>query len=224
MSAKDALVLAISRNAFYRRLHVLLLAAVSLNVAAIFVLTFLLSYLLMNPTRPLYFATDEVSRLINIVPVNLPNMSTQDVTAWTVKAVQDAYSYDYINYHEQLQNAEKYFTRAGWSTYMKALMLSGNMRALTNRKQVVLAQVIETPKVLKEAMLNGSLAWLIEMPLLVIYTMPPYDGSNQFSNALVVRVIVQRQQILEGDNGLGIAQLIAAMPAAATTNTNQMQQ
>lgn len=223
MTVKDALVLAISRNAFYKRLHMLVLAAFSLNVMVIFVLISLLSYLLMNPVRPLYFATDEVSRLIQIVPVNMPNMSTEDVTAWTVKAVQDAYSYDYINYHQQLQNAEKYFTATGWTTYMKALMLSGNMRALTNRKQIALAQVIETPKVLKEAMLNGALTWLIEMPLLVIYTMPPYDGSNQFSNALVVRVIVQRQKILEGDNGLGIVQLIATMPAA-TTNTNQMQQ
>jgi intracellular multiplication protein IcmL len=162
-----------------------------------------------------------VGRLIQIVPVNIANMSREDVTKWTVNAVESAFSYDYINYHAQLQNVQKYFTSYGWKKYMTALSDSNNLLALTNRKQIVIAHVVEEPKLKTEAMLSGALAWQYEMPLLVIYSMPPYDGSNQFSNALMVNVIVQRQQILEGDNGLGIVQLISRMPNA---NTNQMQQ
>src|SRR5207249_4213020 len=111
----------------------------------------------------------------------IPNMSTENVTAWTVNAVQCAYSYDYINYREQLQAAEKYFTNYGWSKYMDALANSNNLRALTNRKEVILAQAISTPKLLGQGMLAGAFAWKFEMPLLVIYSLPPYDGSNQFS-------------------------------------------
>jgi intracellular multiplication protein IcmL len=214
MSSNDALVLVLSRNAFYKRLHILALGALGLNIVIIIMLSCALAYLLKNPAKPLYFAADEVGRMIQIVPVNIPNMTTEAVTAWTVNAVQSAYSYDYINYRAQLQSSEKYFTNYGWNAYMKALGLSGNLRGLTSRQQVVLAQVIAPPKLLRQALLGGALAWQFEMPLLVIYTMPPYDGSNQFSNAWIVTATVQRQPILQGDNGLGIVQLISRVPTA----------
>lgn len=220
MSTKDALVLVLSRNAFYKRLHLLALCAFFLNIGIIIMLILTLGYLLKNPVKPLYFAADEVGRLIQIVPVNVPNMSQQKITEWAVNAVQNAFSYDYINYRQQLQSVENSFTRYGWRNYMAALSKSNNLRALTDRKQVLLAQVIGAPELKTQGILQGSYAWKFEMPLLVIYTMPPYDGSNQFSNALIVDIIVQRQNILEGENGLGIVQLISRI--ATTSNTNQM--
>ena len=218
MAANDALVLVLSRNAFYKRLHILVLSALMLNIVVILMLMGTLLYLIKNPTKPLYFAADEIGRLIQITPVNLPNMSQEKVTEWTTNAVQEAFSFDYINYRDQLQRVENYFTSYGWTNFMKALADSGNMRALLERRQVVLAQVIEKPALQGQGYLQGALAWKYKMPLLVIYTMPPYDGSNQFSNSLVVEVTVQRQKILQGDNGLGIIQLVSKMP-----NANQVQ-
>jgi len=218
MRSNDALVMVLSRNAFYKRLHILALGTLFLNIIVILMLVGILGYLLKNPAKPLYFSADSVSRLIQIVPVNVPNMSNEDVVAWTVNAVQSAYSYDYINYRAELQRAQKYFTNYGWSKYMSALGLSGNLRALTNRKQVVIAQIVAPPKLLGQGILAGALAWRFELPLLVFYTMPPYDGTNQFSNALVVTATVQRQPILQGDKGLGIVQLIFNMPTVDTNN------
>ena len=105
----------------------------------------------------------------------------------------------------------------------ECLTLSGNLRALTVRKQVVLAQVVDKPTLVGQGMLAGAYAWKFQLPLLVIYTMPPYDGSNQFSNALLITVTVQRQKILEGDNGLGIVQLITKMPDAGQTQPMNVQ-
>ncbi|VVC76686.1 hypothetical protein AQUSIP_20100 [Aquicella siphonis] len=220
MNSKDALVLIFSRNSFYKRLHFLALGALALSIVVICILVATLVYLLKNPAKPLYFAADDVGRLIQIVPVNTPNMSTEDVTAWAQEAVEAAFSYDYINYRSQLQSAQKYFTDYGWSKYMSALSLSGNLRALTVRKQIVLAQVIEPPKILGAGLLSGAYAWKFQMPLLVTYTMPPYDSASQFSNALIVSVIVQRQQVLKGYKGLGVVQLL---PQLATSGTGQDQ-
>lgn len=220
MDSKDALVLVFSRNSFYKRLHFLALGALALSVIVICFLALTLTYLLKNPAKPLYFPADEVGRLIQIVPVNTPNMSTEDVTAWAQDAVEAAFSYDYINFRSQLQNAQKYFTDYGWTKYMSALTLSGNIRALTARKQIVLAQVIEQPKILAAGILGGAYAWKFQMPLLVTYTMPPYDSSSQFSNALIVTIIVQRQPILKGYKGLGVVQLLSQL---ATSGTEQDQ-
>jgi len=200
------------------------LGAFALSLMMIALLVWILIYLLQNPNHPLYFATDDVSRLIHVVPVDTPNMSIEDVTAWSVEAVQAAYSYDYINYRDQLQKAQKYFTDYGWRRYMGALSLSGNIRGLIANKQIVIGQVIDKPKILAQGMLGGAYAWKFEMPLLVTYSTPPYDGSAdaQFSNALNITVIVQRQQVLEGYKGLGVLQLISSMATQSTAPSTQM--
>lgn len=222
MEPKDALVLIFSRNVFYKRLHYLVLAALSLSILVVFMLTWILVYLLKNPARPLYFPADEVGRLIQIVPVSVPNMSTENVTAWAVEAVEAAFSYDYINYHQQFQSVEKYFTSYGWAKYMNALTLSNNLRALTERKQVVIAQVISPPKILGQGTLSGAYAWKFQMPLLVTYSTPPYDGTSQYSNALIVTAIVQRQPVLQGYKGLGIVQIISTFASGDNTQVQQM--
>jgi len=210
--------LTFSRNVFYRRLHFLALGVLALNVIVIAALIWTLVYLLKNPVKPLYFATDDVSRLIKIIPVTEPNMSLDEVIVWTKHAVEAAYSYDFKNYPEQLQSAQKYFTKYGWLEYMKALSLSGNLRALSIRKQVIQAQVLDLPnnpiKKITEGNLNSDqhqYAWKFEMPVLITYSMPPYDGSNQFQNAAIVTILVRRLPILEGYMGLGIEQMIYAI-------------
>ena len=98
MDSNDALVLVFSRNAFYRRLHFLALAAFGMMIVAIVILIGVLVYISKNQSPPLYFATDNVGRLVQIAPVQRPIMTTDDVVIWAMEAVQAAYSFDYINY------------------------------------------------------------------------------------------------------------------------------
>jgi intracellular multiplication protein IcmL len=216
MIENDALVLVFSRNSFYKRLHFLALAAFALTVVVIISLLWVVVYLVKNPTHPLYFATDNVGRLIQVIPVNTPNMTIDKITAWAIEGVQVANSYDYVNYHAQLQSAQKYFTNYGWNNYMAALTASSNLPAIIQRKWVVIAQVVEQPKILAAGILGGAYAWKFQMSLLVSYWRPPYDEKSKFSNPLDVTVIVQRQPALQGYEGLGIVQLyenIATVPA-----------
>ena len=195
------------------------LAAVGLSIIVIGVLSWVLSFLLRNPIHPLYFATDSIGRIIPIIPVSEPNMSNDQVAAWTVDAVQKAYSYDYVNYRLQLQQAERYFTQYGWNQYITAITAAGNVPAIQERKMVVIAQVIDQPKLVAEGILSGRYAWKFSMSMLATYWLPPYDDKSKFSNPLNVDVIVQRQPILQSDNGLGIVQLIATF----VTNSNSDQ-
>src|SRR3990167_4707694 len=154
----NALVMVFERNSFYRRQYLLALAAVGLSIIVIGVLSWVLSFLLRNPIHPLYFATDSIGRIIPIIPVSEPNMSNDQVAAWTVDAVQKAYSYDYVNYRLQLQQAERYFTQYGWNQYITAITATGNVLAIQERKMVVIAQVIDQPKLVAEGILSGRYA------------------------------------------------------------------
>lgn len=224
MNDTDAMVLVYQRNAFYRRLYYLAFAAYILSIAVIAILLAVLTYLYRHPTKPLFFATDNLGRLIHVVPVNMPNMTYDKVIEWTTNAVQAASSYDYLNYREQLQNSEKYFRLDGWNSYMRSIIASNNLVALHERSLIVLAKVI--PPVVKknEGYMQGAYAWRFCMNLLVTYMEPPYDAQHQFQNALVANVAVQRQPALQGDNGLAIVQLIEAFPTADNACQPQLQQ
>lgn len=205
----DALIMVHVRNDFYRRKYYFVLGIYLLSIVMNLGLLAIIIFLFTHPTHPIYFATDKVGRLIKDVPVTEPNMSTQEATAWAIEAVQAAYSYNYVNYRAQLQNAQKYFTEYGWRNYMDGLQASDNLLALTQRKYVIMAKVVNPPKVMAEGILSGAYAWKFQMPLLVTYLPPPYDGKGQFSNALMLTVVVQRQSLLQSYKGLGVLQMIA---------------
>ena len=217
MTMQNALEKVFERNAFYQRMHYLTLGVVGLCFALIILLICILAYVARNPPKPLYFATDQIGRLIQTIPVSQPNMKTADVMQWAMNAVTSAYSYDYVNYRAELQNAQKYFTNYGWSSYMRALNSSNNLLALKQRKMVIVAKVVGQPKILAQGILSGAYAWKFQMPVLITYQLPPYDAASQFSNPLLVTVIVQRQEVLQGYQGLGVLQMIGNMNLQASS-------
>lgn len=219
MDANDALAIVFSRNTFYRQLHFLALGVVGLLLLVILILSLISIHLYRNPPNALFFATDNIGRLIPIIPNNVPNMTLDDVSAWTVQAVETANSFDFVNYRAQLQGSQRYFTSYGWTTFMRALIASNNLVAVTTRKLVAVAKVVDKPKLVTQGVLQGKYAWKFQMPLLVTYMFPPYDGNSQYSNALTVNVIVQRQPILQSDKGLGILQLIETVATSAAPQT-----
>ena len=219
MSMTTGLQMVFERNAFYRRQYLWALLAFGLCMLGNMVLVCVLAYVIRHPTEPLYFAADEVGRLIHVVPVDQPNMSDDDVEAWAIRVAQATYSYNYVNFRSQLQSVERFYTNYGWTNYMKALQASNNLVALTNRRIIQTATVVDKPKVLARGILGGAFAWRFSMPMLVTYWMPPYDDQSKFSNALEVTMIVQRQPILQSDHGLGVLQMIGSMapPPAASS-------
>lgn len=211
MAGKNAIATIFERNRFYRRQFHMAFFTFFMSLIVIGILSGVLYYIWNNPTFPVYFATDNVGRLIKIVPVSQPNMSDADAEQWAIEAATKAYSYDHVNYREQLQNAQKYFTTYGWTQYMDALTASNNLVALKRRRMVIVANVVGKPKLVTKGRLAGAFAWKFEMPMLVTYLTPPYDTKSRFSNALTVDIIIQRQPILQSYKGLGVLQIISKM-------------
>ena len=93
---------------------------------------------------------------------------------------------------------------------MKALQSSDNLLALNKYQYVVTATVAAPPKLLRAGLVGGSLAWKFEVPVLVTYAIPPYNGQG-FKNPLLVTLLVQRQPLLQSYKGLGVIQMIAVL-------------
>lgn len=218
MKKQDALVAVVARNSFYKQMHYLALAAFGLALLVIIALTIVLIFLIKNPTPPIYFATNHVGRLINIIPLDQPNMTEDDVASWAAAAVEAAYSYDYVNFRSQLQKAEKFFTTPGWTEYMKALKASNNLTAVQERKMAVLAKVVAKPVLTNHAVLSGRYAWQFKIPVLVTYQFPPFDQQAKYANSLEVTMTIRRENVLDSYGGLGIVQIVSrfatTMPAS----------
>lgn len=212
---QDALVQIHLRNEFYKRKYFLALAVWLLSLVVIIFLFGMLNYLVKHPNaQPLYFLADDVGRLIKDVPVNIPNMSDDDVLNWTKEAVEAANSYDFMNFPGELQNAQKYFTDFGWRKFMDGLRTSNNLIGVKDRKMVLIAKVVDKPKIIDRGILAGAYGYKIEMPVLVTNLVPPYDDKSSFKNALIVSVIVQRQKLLQSYKGLGILQMIGRLASS----------
>lgn len=217
----DAMVMVQARNQFYQKKTYLLLGILCLTLAVAAALAGILLYLMKHPTQPVYFVADESGRLVQEIPLSQPDRPLEEVAAWVVEAVENAYTYNYINFRAQLQSAEKYFSPYGWQQYMKGLTASNNLLALEQRKMLFIAKVTAPPKLLIQGRVGGSYAYKFEMPVLVAYLSPPYDnvlGKSRFDNALIVRVIVQRQKRLLSYKGLAILQLLASVPPQGVQN------
>lgn len=204
----DALVLVHLRNQFYKRKFYFALSTFVLSLIIIGFLLGVIYYLEKHPARPFYFVTDQVSRLLKDIPRTQANFSTEEVAKWATEAVETAYSYDFVNFRRQLQDAQKYFSDYGWQEYMRGLTKSNNLLALTERKMLFIAKVVAQPKLTASGILGGAYGWKFEMPLLVTYYTPPYDDKHSFSNPLLVTVVVQRQSILTSYRGLSVVQMI----------------
>jgi hypothetical protein len=216
METNDALEMVFTRNTFYRRQYFWVLGMFALTLIVNAALIWIVTILITSPTKPVFFAMDNIGELINVVPITQPNVTEAELFAWATDAVQSIYTLDYINYRAEMQQSQKYFTTYGWTQYTRALKSSNNLVGITERKQIQLANVVGQPKVLAEGLLGTAYAWKLEMPLLVTYLLPPtYADKNKYTNPLIVTVVIQRQSILQSYKGLGIVQIVSNFAATA---------
>lgn len=215
LTKDDPQVWVFLRNHFYKKKYHSVLGVYFLSFIAVFILAGMLIYLYGHPTEPIFFATDEIGRLMKEIPVSKPNMSNDDVAAWVVDAVESSFSFDFMNYRAQLQDAQKYFTDYGWRTFLSGLTSSNNLTAVTQRKMVIIAKVVQKPKLEVEGLLSGAYAWKFTVPVLVTYLQPPFDNKSSFQNPLAVSVTVQRRKFLESYKGLGVLQMIGTLVLSA---------
>ena len=159
---------------------------------------------------PLFASTSATSlheQSTKELPLDQPNLKTEDLIRWATEAVEATLTYSFDDYQSRMQNAEKYYTAKGWSIWVEALDASGNIKSALLRKLKIIAKVVGTEndtKVTPQGTLDGAYVWKVELPVLVTYQEPPYDKSSSVPNALMVTVIIQRQPLQQGYKGLAI--------------------
>lgn len=202
--AEDALEAITLRNTFYRDGYRKIMLSLLIAVTMVAILALTLAYLVTHPPEPRYFATTVQGRIVPLVPLNQPNTSTSALLQWANTASIAAYTYNFVNYRQELQAASEFFTPDGWRSFLDALKSSRNLEAVIDKKLIVSAVATGAPIVAWEGVLNGQYSWRVQMPMLITYQSPS-NFSQQFVN---VNMLITRISTLNSARGIGIAQFV----------------
>lgn len=202
--AKESLAPISLQNNFYRDSYTKVLFILLISVCFNFGLASVISFMVMHPPKPKYFATSINGRVTPLVPLDEPNQSDSAVLQWVNQAAIAAYTYNFLNYRTQLQAASGYFTTDGWRQFLLALDSSNALNTVRQQKLIVSSVATKAPVILQKGVVSGSYSWRVQLPILVSYQ----SASQSRQQSKVVTLLVTRISTLESPRGIGISQYI----------------
>lgn len=203
VSGLDAVVV---RNEFYRDGYRSLLKVAILQAVVILGLIVCIFYIVQSrEPENQYFATTEDGRLIPMVPLSQPNLSSPALMSWVAQATTEVMSFGFNNYRRRLQESSRNFTKRGWESFTQALERSRLIEVVDVKQQIITAAPRGAPFLRSEGLVAGRYQWVVEIPLILTYQ----AGAQTQSSNLAVTVVVVRVPRLESPNGVGIEQWIS---------------
>lgn len=202
--AEDALTVVALRKQFYKDSQRKVIFALLMAIIVNLVLGSMLVYIITHPPAPKYFATSINGRITPLFPLDQPNQSDSAVLQWANQAAIAAFTYNFVNYRDELQSSSGFFTPEGWDQFLNALQQSNNLDAVKAKKLIVSAVATRAPIILQKGVLNGNFSWRVQMPILVTY-----QSASEFTQQNnVVTMLITRVSTLNSPRGIGIAQFV----------------
>lgn len=205
MADKEALELVRLRNNFYRDNYRRVMKLLLIMSIGLIILVLTMAYLFTHRQEPKYFATTQTGRVLQLVPLSTPMLSTEALLSWASQVAMGAYTYSFANYREKIQLLESDFTSDAWQQFLTGLKSSGNLEAIDQRKIIVSAVVSGAPVITSQGMLSGRYAWKVQLPLLVTYV----SSSERFQKNYLITMVIVRVSTVDNQNGVAVAQFIA---------------
>lgn len=190
------------RNSFYRdnfrRTIWLLLVSLILNVILVCAFIFYTT----RPTHSYFFATSEDGQLIPLYPTTQPVVNNATILNWVSKNVPNIYALDFVNYRQELNHVEQYFTAQGWSQFQTAF--AGQLDNVRNEKLVMSAVPSDVPVVTGSGVFSGVYKWQVQVPMVISLQ----KGNTITTQHVLLTIVVDRVNNVTSHQILGISQII----------------
>lgn len=194
------------RNEFYRDgYRNLLQLTLVLGLVIIGLIGCMFFVVKIHQPENIYFATTEDGRLVPMVPLRQPNLSTPALMSWVAQSATEVMTFGFNDFRRRLQEASRNFTRTGWESFTSALQKSRIIEMVEANQQVVTAAPQGAPILQSEGLSNGRYQWIVQLPMVVTYQ----AGARTRSDSLLITLVIVRVPRLESPNGVGIEQWIA---------------
>ena len=192
------------RNYFYRDGYRKSMTALLLSLLVNLALMGIIVFQFLSKPAPVYFATQTNGSLIEIQPLTEPLIAQETLLTWATRAAVTAYSFNFVDWQNDLNNAQQYFTATGFKNFVDALKASGNLDTVVAKRLVVQATVVDVPRIIQQGLIQGRYAWKIQIPMLVKYT----SASENLRQPILVTILVARVPTTQYPQGIAIAQFV----------------
>lgn len=202
------LVAVLTRNEFYRDgFRNLIRIAILESIIIVGLILTLIIYINTSKPQDRYFATTADGRIMQLVPLDRPNMTSAALMSWVAQATTEVMTFGFHDYQRRFQQASRHFTKTGWESFTLAMQRARIIDSVQALQQVVTAAPRSAPVLIQQGVLNGKYRWVLQMNLQVTYKSAG-QGSSRTDN-LKLNLVVERVPSLENPNGVGIAQWVA---------------
>lgn len=194
------------RNEFYRDGYRSLLKMTLIQSVAILGLIVTMYYVVsIHQPQHFYFATTEDGRLMPMIPLDQPNLSSPALMSWVAQSTTEVLTFGFNDYRRRLQESSRNFTKRGWESFTQALQRSRIIEMMEANQQVLNSAPRGAPVLVSEGVVAGRYQWVVEIPLVLTYQ----SGAKTQNMNYLVTVVVVRVPRLESANGVGIEQWVA---------------
>lgn len=192
------------RNFFYRDGYRKVMTALLMSIALNLALVTLVIIQIFTKPAPVYFATQSNGSLIEIQPLTEPMVDQDMLITWATRAAVAAYSFNFVDWQNDLQSVQQYFTETGFKNFTEALKQSGNLDTVVAKRLVVQATVVDVPRIVNQGLIKGRYAWKIQIPMLIKYT----SASEELRQPVLVTMLIARVPTTQKPQGIAIAQFV----------------
>jgi intracellular multiplication protein IcmL len=194
------------RNDFYRDSYRGALAAFILSLLVNIGLAGLCFYQWGHQPKPAYIASTADGRILPRQPLTKPTFGSEaQLLEWAQQAIIASYTYDYVSFKTQLEQASHYYSVNGWKEFEQKMKVSQQLPTAIRSKAIVVSQPTGVPTITQQGLLNGRLVWVIHMPMMV----QSIVGSDKTTKYWDVTIRVQRDNILVYPKGVSISSFVA---------------
>lgn len=143
-----------------------------------------------------------------------PNVSTRALLSWATLAATATFTFDFVNYKDQIEALHDYFTTDGYDNFMTSIQNAETLSTIEEKKLILSAVAIGPAIVLTEENNGDKRNWRIQVPLLVRYQSANVDETRQ----QVVDLLVTQVSTQDAPKGIGIAQYVAREAGSELTS------
>ena len=200
----DSIELIRLRNNFYRDNYRRIMKLLLILTATLVVMIAIIFYLLAHRPQPKYFATTQAGRVLELIPLSTPMLSSTALLNWASELATATFTYNYLNYRQQIGALQPNFGANTWKDFLTELRNNGNVDAMVKRKLLVTAVPSGSPVILSQGNLNGRYTWKVQVPILAKYV----SANDSYQTQYLVTMTIVRVSTLENQNGVAVSQYV----------------
>lgn len=153
--------------------------------------------------------TIDNSVICELKPEDNPMLTDVAIQDFAKQAVLSSYSYDYINWRTQIENATtRYYTADGRASFNKAIRASGSLDYIIRNNLIMKSMAISSPQIEEKGLDNsGTPYWIVRMPITTEFYTGASKPADSQSFVAQVKVVTTKRDAFN-PKGLGVYSMI----------------